>query len=195
LSCGYQKVNLAVDSNPPTNFHARQSERWCALANRGATPADENILSARIEHEWDEAIAGRDGHGLQWKLQGAGVSSCSDTVSRQFVRVERWGVVVRVARRGNAPSGRAPFVAMMEAANLWNRHDLAISGRDRTRNGRVFGQRQVRAVIRTIAHHQPLQAGRRRISMRGGIYFFGAAEPDSRGRNLRTRFRPHRTRT
>ena len=52
------------------------------------TPADENVLSARIEHEWDEAIAGRDGHGLQWKLQGAGVSSCSDTVSRQFVHVE-----------------------------------------------------------------------------------------------------------
>jgi hypothetical protein len=98
---------------------------------------------------------------LQWKLDGGGVSSCSDAVPRQFVRIEAVGIVVRVARPGNADSGRAPFVAMMEAADLWDRHDVAIARRDRTGNGRVFVERQVRAgplVIRTIAHHQPLQA-------------------------------------
>ena len=51
---------------------------------------------------------------------------------------------------------------MMEATDLRDRHDGAVAGRrDRTRNRRVFVQRQVRAgpfVVRTIAGHQPLQA-------------------------------------
>jgi hypothetical protein len=63
---------------------------------------------------------------------------------------------------GNGRSGGAPFVAMMKATHFWNRHDDAIVGRrDRTRNQRVFVQRQVRAgslMVRTIGGHQPLQA-------------------------------------
>ena len=51
---------------------------------------------------------------------------------------------------------------MMEATDLWNCHNGAITGRcDRTRNRRVFVQRQMRAgpfVVRTIVGHQPLQA-------------------------------------
>jgi hypothetical protein len=41
---------------------------------------------------------------------------------------------------------RAPFVPMMQAADLRNLHNGTICGRrDRTRNGRIFVQREVRA--------------------------------------------------
>jgi len=34
------------------------------------TPADGNVLSPRIEHEWDKAIRGRDGAAFKRKLDG-----------------------------------------------------------------------------------------------------------------------------
>ncbi len=65
-------------------------------------------------------------------------------------------------RRLDGRSGRAPFVSMMKATDLRDSHGGAIAGRrDRTRNRRVFVQRQVRTgpfVVRTVAGHQPQQA-------------------------------------
>jgi hypothetical protein len=49
-----------------------------------------------------------------------------------------------------AASGRAPFVPMMEAPNLGDRHDGAIVGRrDQTRNRCVLVQRQVSGTVRS----------------------------------------------
>ena len=60
--------------------------------------------------------------------------------------------------RCDGRSGRAPFVPMVEALDLGDRHDVAITGRrDRARNRRVLVERQVRSgsfVVRTIAKHQ-----------------------------------------
>jgi hypothetical protein len=62
----------------------------------------------------------------------------------------------------DGPSGRAPLVPMMETADLRDSNDGAVTRRhDRTRNRRVFVQRQVRAgpfEVRTIEGHQPFQA-------------------------------------
>jgi hypothetical protein len=50
----------------------------------------------------------------------------------------------RVQPLGAARSGRSAFVSMVEAADLRDRHDVAITGpHDRTGNRRVFIQRQV----------------------------------------------------
>ena len=76
-----------------------------------------------------------------------------------FGRRQRAG---RVRRTGGVTwrSGRAPFVSMMEAADLWV--DAAIAGPgNRTRNRRVFVERQVRSgpfVVGGIEAHQPLQS-------------------------------------
>ena len=52
-------------------------------------------------------------------------------------------------------SGGAPFVAMMEAADLGDRHDAAIDGRgDRARDRRVFVQRQMRSGLFVIRTHR-----------------------------------------
>ncbi len=70
--------------------------------------------------------------------------------------------LARVEAATGVHSGRAPFVPMMQATHLRDRHDGAIAGRhDRARNRRVFVQRQVRAgpfVVRTIERHKLLQA-------------------------------------
>jgi hypothetical protein len=63
------------------------------------------------------------------------------------------------SRRRDGRSGRAAFVSMMEAADLRDCHHggAVASRRDRTRNWRVFVQRQMRAgpfVVRTIESHQ-----------------------------------------
>ena len=51
------------------------------------------------------------------------------------------------SRRRDGRSGRAPFVSMMEATDLRDRHDGATAGRrDRTRNRRIFVQRFLRLV-------------------------------------------------
>jgi hypothetical protein len=66
-------------------------------------------------------------------------------------------LVGRPAGVASERSGRAAFVAMMEATDLRDRHDGAVVGRrDRTRNRRVSVQRQVRTgsmVVRTIEDH------------------------------------------
>ena len=59
-------------------------------------------------------------------------------------------------------SGRAAFVSMAEPADFRDRHDdgAVASRHDRTRNRRVFVQRQVRAelfVVCTIERRQPNQ--------------------------------------
>jgi hypothetical protein len=70
------------------------------------------------------------------------------------------GQVVSLCVGGELPSGGAPFVPVMEAADLWDRHDVAITRRaDRTRNRRVFVERQVSSrpfVISAIDLHHPL---------------------------------------
>jgi len=61
-------------------------------------------------------------------------------------RSDWWCVVVPVkavldSRRARRRTGRAPFVSMVKATDLGNRHDGAIGGRDdRTWNRRVFVQ-------------------------------------------------------
>jgi hypothetical protein len=60
---------------------------------------------------------------------------------------------------GVACSGGVAFLPMMEAPDVWDRHDgSAIAGRrDRTRNRRVLFERQMRAgpfVVRTVQDHQ-----------------------------------------
>jgi hypothetical protein len=66
------------------------------------------------------------------------------------------------ARRATGVLGRAPLVSMMKTADLRDRNNGGVARRhDRSRNRRVFVQRQVRAgplVVRTIERHQPLQA-------------------------------------
>ena len=48
-------------------------------------------------------------------------------------------------RRRDGPSGRAPFVPMVDTTDLRDRHDGAVTRRhDRTGNRRVFVQRQVK---------------------------------------------------
>jgi hypothetical protein len=59
-------------------------------------------------------------------------------------------------------SGRASFISMVEATDLRDRHNGAVTRRhDRTRNRRVLVQRQVRAgpfEVRTVEGHQLFQA-------------------------------------
>ena len=76
--------------------------------------------------------AGRDVYG-----PAAGVFSLSQGVPGNCG-------AARVLQLGAARSGRSAFVSMVEAADLRDRHDVAITGpHDRTGNRRVFIQRQV----------------------------------------------------
>lgn len=68
---------------------------------------------------------------------GCLLSACSRAVPGR-----RASLVMR--RRRDERSGRAPFVPMMQATDLRDRHDGAIAGRcDQAGNRRVFVQRQV----------------------------------------------------
>jgi hypothetical protein len=63
---------------------------------------------------------------------------------------------------GDTCSGRAPFVAMMKAADLRDRHDGAVAERrDGTRDRRVFVfvQRQVRAGLFAVGLTHSLSRG------------------------------------
>ena len=90
-------------------------------------------------------------------MEGGRLGGGSKTVPRS-----RCAPLVRVGPWRDGGSGRAAFVSVMKTTDLRNRHDSAVAGRrDRTRNRRVFVQRQVRTgpfVVRTIEGHQPLQA-------------------------------------
>jgi hypothetical protein len=102
MRCGYQKVNLAADTNLSTNCdtgNLNAGARWRIVV---PTPADADILSARVEHEWDEA--NRRSRRARPSVEAGGRRRVvvQDTMPRQFVCVERWGVLLGVARRGNA---------------------------------------------------------------------------------------------
>jgi hypothetical protein len=54
----------------------------------------------------------------------------------------------QVSCRGERPSGRAPFVVVMQSAEVWDWDDRATRRRlGRPRDGRIFVQREVRAPL------------------------------------------------
>jgi hypothetical protein len=59
-------------------------------------------------------------------------------------------------------SGRSPFVAMMQAADLRDRHDASVTGRRRdSRDGRILVQRQMRSrqfVVRAVLRQETLES-------------------------------------
>src|SRR5713101_4670436 len=149
----YQKVNLRADQRiPPRVLNA------CAPAIRRASC--QMLTSSRA------AL-------LVLKKGPEARLSRRSTFSREIRRLACCGAAgssersLRAARthqagRADARSGRAPFVAMMQAPYLGDRHDDAsVQRRDRTRNRRVLVERQMCAgpfVVRTILRHQLLHA-------------------------------------
>jgi hypothetical protein len=85
-------------------------------------------------------------------------TSCRDSRTERGARLTPFvGLEWPTTKR----SGRAPLVTMMKAADLRYRHDGAVLRlRDRTRDRRIFVQRQMCTrplVVRTVASHQPVQ--------------------------------------
>ena len=97
------------------------------------------IVPLRVLNGGD-AVRCRDGRAFT-ETRTAGVRRCSRGVAAGLAPA-------RARRAAGAPgrSGCAPLVSMVEAADLGDRHDVAIAGRrDRTRNRGVLVERQVRA--------------------------------------------------
>jgi len=125
--CPYQKVNLRADRHLP-----RRDLNAVPAADPLRRVADSDVVAhvVRIVVKAGADVnvsAGRDAYRPP------------PGVFRRRRTVPRHCGAARVQQVGAARSGRSAFVSMVEAADLRDRHDVAITGpHDRTGNRRVF---------------------------------------------------------
>jgi hypothetical protein len=140
----------------------RAANPWCRSADTVVARA--HVVAAQVEG--CDGGTSRDGRDLHWR---SAAGPCFHVGARRSGES---------SHRRDGRSGRAPFVSMMEATALRNRHDGAIAWRrDRAKDWRVLVQRCRHDHPAAISPTSPMNRVNSRCLFRRSIRHQGASCP------------------